>query len=83
MAKEAGFNYVREFWNEEHIEEYWRIWKNLEEWERTIDGKQKELYIKEMKTRKIAIRTGPDILRWGYSTKGTFTIKEAYNLTME
>jgi len=36
-----------------------------------------------METRKIAIRIDPDILRWGHSTKGTFTTKEAYNLTME
>jgi hypothetical protein len=26
-------------------------------------------------------REGPDILRWGYSTAGTFTIKEAYFTT--
>ena len=39
-----------------------------------------EEYDKEMRTRKITIKTGPDILRWGHSTKGTFTIKEAYEL---
>jgi len=29
----VGLNYVREFWKEEHTEEYWRIWKNLKEWD--------------------------------------------------
>lgn len=79
-AKEEGLNYVSEFWNEEHQEESWRTWKNPEDWDRNIDMEQRELYIKEMKIRKIAIRTSPDILRWGHSMKANFTIKEAYNL---
>jgi len=36
--------------------------------------------MKEVNSRKIKARTGKDILRWGNSTKGTFTIKEAYYL---
>ncbi len=44
---------------------------------------QREFYLKEMKTRKIAIRIGPDILIWDHPTKGNFTIKEAYNLIMQ
>jgi len=33
-----------------------------------------------MESRRIKIRTGPDILKWGKSTKGTFLVKEAYYL---
>jgi hypothetical protein len=33
-----------------------------------------------MGNRKICISTDKDILRWGYSTTGTFTIKEAYQI---
>jgi hypothetical protein len=31
-------------------------------------------------SRKIQILQGEDILRWGHSSQGTFTIKEAYNI---
>lgn len=34
-----------------------------------------------MESRKIKARLGPDILRWGKSTRGVFTVKEAYYLT--
>ena len=36
-----------------------------------------------MESRKIKNRGGPDILRWGKETKGTFTIKEAYNIKIK
>ena len=45
-----------------------------------IDQEQQRTYLKEVESRKIKVRTGKDILRWGNSTKGTFTIKEAYYL---
>lgn len=45
-----------------------------------VDGEQREIYQKEMKTRRIPIRPRPDILRWGYTVKGNFMIKEAYHL---
>jgi hypothetical protein len=32
------------------------------------------------KHRKIPTQYGPNILRWGYSTKGNFSVKEAYYL---
>ena len=34
----------------------------------------------EIHQRFIRVREGPDILRWGYKEKGSFSIKEAYNL---
>eukprot|EP00253_Pinus_taeda_P021074 PITA_21074 len=39
------------------------------------------IYIKELESRKIKAKLGLDILRWGKSTRGTFTVKEAYYLT--
>ena len=38
---------------------------------------------KELQSKKIAKQDIPDILRWGYSIKGTFNIKEVYCLKME
>ena len=34
----------------------------------------------DIKARKIRIKHGPDILRWGHLPKGSFTIKEAYSI---
>lgn len=39
-----------------------------------------KLYTKEVELRKIKIRPGRDILRWGKSMKGTYTVKEVYYL---
>ena len=75
-----GLKRVKDYWKEEEIDETWRIWRKPEEWDETIDEDQKEILIKELETRKIKKSTGPDILRWGKATKGTFTVKEAYNL---
>jgi len=50
------------------------------EWDENIDEDHKEILTKEMDLRRIKNSMGPDILRWGKSTKGTFTVKEAYYL---
>ena len=34
----------------------------------------------ELQERCILIKNGDDTLIWGYSQKGTFSIKEAYNI---
>jgi len=60
-------------------EENWRVWKNPKGWSQNIEG-QREFDMKEMIMRKISIRLGHNILRWGHSTKGTFSVKEAYDL---
>eukprot|EP00253_Pinus_taeda_P006333 PITA_06333 len=36
--------------------------------------------MKEVESRKVKARTGKDIIRWGKSMKGSFTVKEAYYL---
>lgn len=55
-------------------------WRKHEEWDENIDEVQKEILTKEMDVRRIKNNTGLDILRWGKSAKGTFTVKEAYYL---
>ena len=58
----------------------WRKWKEKADWPNAPDTPQWNNYDKELKTRKITSKKGSDILRWGYQTKGMFTIKEAYNI---
>jgi hypothetical protein len=35
---------------------------------------------KEATRRKIPIKDSPDILRWGHSASGNFSVKEVYHL---
>lgn len=80
-AVREGLEYVREYCKEGEPDETWRTWRKPEECDENIDQEQKGIFIKELESRKIKIRSGPDILRWGKSTRGTFTVKEAYYLT--
>eukprot|EP00253_Pinus_taeda_P027544 PITA_27544 len=61
----------------------WRKWRSPEEWHENMDREQCRTYIKELASRKIKVRQGPDILRWGKSTRGTYSVKEAYYLTTD
>jgi hypothetical protein len=68
---------VKDLWKPEEQRHQWRHWKtssrdlgvpenlNLQNWQFHANH------------RKIPNREGPDILKWGYSTAGTFSIKEA------
>jgi len=72
--------YVKDYWKEGETDGIWLKWKMPEEWDENIDQEQQQTYLKEVESRKIKVRTREDIVRWGKSTKGTFTIKEAYYL---
>ena len=39
-----------------------------------------EGFQEELSKRFINIQEGPDVLRWVYTTRGSFNIKEAYNI---
>ena len=58
--------------------DFWRKWKDKDGWEVAPATQQWDNFTKELKTRKLRRVAGPDILRWGYMTKGKFTIKEGY-----
>jgi len=71
---------VRDYWKENELDGIWRKWIKPNEWDSEIDQEQKEVFMKELDSRKIKARMGRDILRWGNSMKGSFTVKEAYYL---
>lgn len=75
-----GRELVRDYWIEGETDGIWRKWRKPKEWDENIDQEQQRKYIKELESRKIKARQGPDILRWGKSTRGTYTVKEAYYL---
>ena len=35
-----------------------------------------------MHKRFVRVKEGPDIMRWGYTDRGSFSIKEAYNIRL-
>jgi len=72
--------YVKDYWKENELDGIWRKWIRPNEWDIEINHEQQEILMKELESRKIKARTGRDILRWGNSMKGAFTIKEAYYL---
>jgi len=71
---------VNDFWIPTQDRQSWRKWKTT----------STELQITEeidlipwqecMQSRKIPNKEGSDVLRWGHSTSGTFSVKEAYHL---
>eukprot|EP00253_Pinus_taeda_P017343 PITA_17343 len=71
---------VRDYWKGNGISEGWRVWEDPTAWARELPTEIQEGYRKELGTRRIRVRRGKDILRWGNSMKGTFTSKEAYYL---
>lgn len=71
---------VKDYWKENELDGIWRKYIDPIEWDNELNQEQQEAFMKEVNSRKIKSRTGKDILRWENSTKGTFTIKEAYYL---
>ena len=39
-----------------------------------------EAFQEELNKRFIKVQEGPDVLRWGYTSRGAFNIKEAYQI---
>eukprot|EP00253_Pinus_taeda_P012904 PITA_12904 len=80
-ALRLGMFKVKDYWMEEEGREIWRRWKKPGEWTKDITRDIEEGYLCEMDLRKIRHRTGEDILRWGKTMKGSYTVKEAYFLS--
>lgn len=71
---------MRDYWREGENNDIWREWNRPVEWYENISQDLEKAYTKEVELRRIKIRPGRDILRWGKSTKGMYTVKEAYYL---
>eukprot|EP00253_Pinus_taeda_P026566 PITA_26566 len=79
-AQRIGMDNVKDYWVEGENREIWRKWKKPGEWTENINLETEEIFLKEMDLRRIRNRSGEDILRWGKTMRGTFTVKEAYFL---
>ena len=55
------------------------LWNFPEKLDYTSE-KDWEAFQEELNKRFMKAQEGPDILRWGYSSKGSFSVKEAYSI---
>lgn len=60
MEEDVAWNY----WLPER-EGYWRKWKTQEDWQGAPETEQWANYKNDMETRKIAVKEGTYIIRWG------------------
>ena len=71
---------VKNLWKSQARHSKWRQWKLSHHELEVLDDLNLQGWHNQAKRRQILIREGPDILRWGHSPAGTFSIKEAYLL---
>ena len=69
---------VRDCWKNDNNTD-WREWKNINDLLPVHIHHSIHTLMQELSKRQIQKEEGPDILRWGAKTTGTFSIKEAYN----
>jgi ribonuclease HI len=71
---------VNELWKPREPNQTWRQWKTTHAELGASPDVDISACQKEAVRRKIPIKDGPDILRWGHSASGNFSVKEAYHL---
>lgn len=70
---------VHQYWQPTPTYDY-QTWKPARLWQIDWQGEAHTDIDQELNQRKIRISQHQDKLRWGYTTKGTFTTKEAHHL---
>jgi hypothetical protein len=71
---------VKDIWTMQTPPQRWRQWKTSHQELGVPETIDLQSWQAQANSRKILFREGPDILRWGHSTAGTFPVKEAYFL---
>ena len=70
---------VHQFWQPSPTHDF-QTWKPARLWQIDWQGEEYTNIDQELNNRKIRLSFQQDKLRWGYTTKGTFTTKEAHHL---
>jgi ribonuclease HI len=71
---------VKDLWKPLEARQTWRQWKTSSQDLGIPPDLNLSAWHYEAGRRKIPIKEGPDILRWGHSASGNFSVKEAYYL---
>jgi hypothetical protein len=81
QATGMGLTKVADYWQNDHTENTWRCW-HLDRGRINLAPQIDLTPLHEaLNKRKIPIRNGEDILRWGYKPQGSYSTQEAYQLT--
>lgn len=80
--EERKMETVRQQWSQE-INHGYKQWKHLERVIRNNDSQTRENLERELQKRRIRYTEGQDLLRWGYTQRGSFTTKEAYKIKFQ
>ena len=70
---------VQDFWEHEGSFPF-HTWKHPRRWHIRLKLEIMEQIWQDLKSRKIRIKHGPDIMQWGNLPKGSFIIKEEYSI---
>lgn len=71
---------IVQYWKIEKNDPNYKVWKEKEDWDNPLNTIWWQNTRKELHSQKIAIQQGPNILRWGYLTKGMYIVIETYKL---
>jgi hypothetical protein len=71
---------VADLWTNSSISTPWRKWKETAQELHMAADCNLQLWKEMLQQRKIWFSSDPDILRWGYTPNGNFTLKEGYSL---
>ena len=56
------------------------LWKEPNTWLHPLESEHMGTIWKDIQSKKIIIKQGPDIIIWEHRTIGTFMVNEAYSL---
>lgn len=70
---------VYQFWQQHSLQGY-QQWRSADTWQANWQEETFEVIDQELELRKIKLSNQRDKIRWGYTTKGTFNTKEAYQI---
>eukprot|EP00253_Pinus_taeda_P017014 PITA_17014 len=80
--QQSNISKVSQFWQQQETQDF-RPWKPASSWQTDWQGETYADIDQELNQRKITPSTQPDKLRWGHTSRGVFTTKEAYTIRYE
>ena len=78
--QEAGKVTVADYWQPASEDTTWKKWLSREQWQAQAGPMNVDQLLQDLDKRRILKSNKEDILRWGRNPKGTFNLKEAYQL---
>eukprot|EP00253_Pinus_taeda_P029073 PITA_29073 len=79
LRQEQQLATVHQFWTHETVNGF-RQWLSINQITSNANIAGTDVLENELKKRNIRSQVGADILRWGYTLKGSYSTTEAYNL---